>query len=190
MSGNKNNIPSRSNLAPFQSHSHRLAHPAFDPITVHGVSETPSNGETETTVSQTVGLDRENQKRVGPSAALTPHAGRSPIYTVKRWRPFCRRALRTRRPPLVFILARKPCTRLRRRTLGCHVRFGITVPLQSGLRLAIIPSFLATCKFPGRHEIRNCQACSGNRWARRGHRARQCGNRWTLPALYRLTCIL
>jgi hypothetical protein len=72
MSGNKNNIPSRSNLAPFQSHSHRLAHPAFDPITVHGVSETPSNGETETTVSQTVGLDRENQKRVGPSAALTP----------------------------------------------------------------------------------------------------------------------
>jgi hypothetical protein len=85
----------------------------------------------------------------------TPHAGRSPIYTDKRWRPFCRRALRTRRPPLVFILARKPCTRLRRRTLGCHVRFGIPIPLQSGLRLAIIPSFLTTCKFPGRHETRN-----------------------------------
>ena len=71
-SGNKNNIPSRSNLAPFQSHSHRLAHPAFDSVTVHGLPDPPSNGETKTAVLQTVGLNREHQQRVGPGVALTP----------------------------------------------------------------------------------------------------------------------
>jgi hypothetical protein len=34
-----------------------------------------------------------------------------------------RLAFITNRPPLVFMRAIKPCTRWRRRTFGCHVRF-------------------------------------------------------------------
>jgi hypothetical protein len=52
-------------------------------------------------------------------------------YTLNRWRRFSRLALSTLRPPLVFIRARNPCRRLRRRTLGCHVRFGISLHLIS-----------------------------------------------------------
>src|SRR5579864_3709186 len=44
-------------------------------------------------------------------------------YTVSLWRPFSRRALITRRPPLVDIRARKPCVRLRGMRFGCQVLF-------------------------------------------------------------------
>jgi hypothetical protein len=73
-------------------------------------------------------------------------------YTVSLWRPFCRLALRTRRPPLVFIRARKPCTRERLRFLGCHVRFGIPIPHLSVSQQAIIPPFSPACKSVGRQE--------------------------------------
>jgi len=55
VSGNQDNIPSRSNLVPCQSHPHRLAHPALDSIADHGVSNPPSNGETKAAVRQTIG---------------------------------------------------------------------------------------------------------------------------------------
>jgi hypothetical protein len=72
--------------------------------------------------------------------------GVDPYHTVRRWRPFCRLALRTFRPPLVFIRARNPCTRFRFRTLGCHVLFGILISLLSGSQHAIIPAFFLPCK--------------------------------------------
>jgi hypothetical protein len=72
--------------------------------------------------------------------------GVAPCHTVRRWRPFSRLDLRTFRPPLVFILALNPCTRLRRRTLGCHVLFGMPIPLLSELQHAIIPAFFPPCK--------------------------------------------
>lgn len=42
-----------------------------------------------------------------------------------RLRPRARRFDRTLRPPVVFIRARKPCTRARRRFFGWYVRFTI-----------------------------------------------------------------
>ena len=45
------------------------------------------------------------------------------LLTVSLWRPLARRALRTPRPPWVFIRARKPWARLRRRRWGWNVYF-------------------------------------------------------------------
>jgi hypothetical protein len=76
-------------------------------------------------------------------------------YTVTRWRPLSRRALRTRRPPLVFIRDRNPCTRLRRRTLGCQVRFGMFNPRRVNSQQIIIPTFAHPCKSGLRQENRS-----------------------------------
>ena len=45
--------------------------------------------------------------------------------TVMRLRPRARRVASTLRPPVVFMRARKPCTRARRRVFGWYVRFTI-----------------------------------------------------------------
>lgn len=74
-------------------------------------------------------------------------------HTVRRWRPFKRRAFRIARPPFVFILLRNPCTRLRRRTLGCHVRFGMNLPHKSESQHTIIPNLPYPCKFLAHREI-------------------------------------
>jgi hypothetical protein len=47
------------------------------------------------------------------------------------FRPFCRRLLRTRRPPLVRIRTRKPWVRFRFRLFGWNVRFMVSVLEQS-----------------------------------------------------------
>lgn len=60
-------------------------------------------------------------------------------YTPRRLRPFARRALRTFRPPLVAILARKPWVRLRFRLLGWKVLFILSGSLCSGYRPGTSP---------------------------------------------------
>jgi hypothetical protein len=45
------------------------------------------------------------------------------VQTPNRFRPFARRRLSTRRPPLVSIRTRNPWVRLRRRVFGWKVRF-------------------------------------------------------------------
>jgi hypothetical protein len=90
--------------------------------------------------------DTSSASQRWPMAGLPP-ARQKPRYTVRRWRPFSRLAFKTFRPPLVFIRNRNPCFRFRRRTLGCHVRFGMFVPHRSNSQQSIIPSFLLPCKF-------------------------------------------
>lgn len=62
---------------------------------------------------------------VVPRALSVPHLTFQFIFftwlfmrTAKRWRPFRRRLLITALPPRVFIRARNPCTRRRRRIFG------------------------------------------------------------------------
>ena len=49
------------------------------------------------------------------------------LRTVSSLRPLALRAFSTLRPPLVDMRAIKPCTRTRRRFLGCHVLLGIII---------------------------------------------------------------
>ena len=63
--------------------------------------------------------------------------------TLRRLRPLARRALRTLRPPLVAMRARKPWVRLRFRLLGWNVRF----MRSPGFRLEF-PSDFAPESFP------------------------------------------
>jgi len=49
------------------------------------------------------------------------------LRTVSSLRPLALRALSTLRPPRVDIRVIKPCTRMRRRFLGCHVLLGMMV---------------------------------------------------------------
>jgi hypothetical protein len=83
------------------------------------------------------------------SSATKPHAPRKPrarhdftarglgsgVQGLSRALPLTRRALRTRRPALVFIRARKPCRLLRFKTLGWKVLFiGALEPGDKGSR--------------------------------------------------------
>ena len=49
------------------------------------------------------------------------------LRTVSSLRPLALRALSTLRPPRVDMRNIKPCTRMRRRFLGCHVLLGIVI---------------------------------------------------------------
>ena len=53
-----------------------------------------------------------------PDVLGRPKASRHSLLTVRRFLPFARRRLRTRRPFLVLILTRKPCVRFLRRVFG------------------------------------------------------------------------
>lgn len=61
-----------------------------------------------------------------------PYPARGYPDTVRRWRPFARRLLITRRPPGVLILVRKPWAFLRWRRLGWKVRFILNLFKNSG----------------------------------------------------------
>ena len=175
--GDQNHIPTRCHVSSLHPQPDSLSHPALDAIPPYGLSKSAPYGETESIVFKAVGKRREHEQRVEqgtspatdtfkigicPQTMLLAHvvaglrSARGPVatghYTVKRWRPLSRRAFRTALPPLVFIRARKPCTRIRRRTLGCHVRFGILVTLRSGSQQVIIPAFCCACKSVTRHE--------------------------------------
>jgi len=117
---------------------------ACDPLQAvarHGrLSDLAGNRQTQARVSQIVGSGQHGKIAVAgfgglgedagkgvpagqPDAARkTRVAGRS-VQGVKRTRALARRALRTRRPPLVAIRARKPWVRLRWMMLGWKVRF-------------------------------------------------------------------
>jgi len=170
--GNENHIPTRSYHAFPQSQPNCFAHPTLDLIALHRVPNATADCETKTAVPQFTGKERHHHQwmenalslatealKVGIRSktmlslhgiagpwALSPRPDAGPRYTVRRWRPLSRRAFKTARPPLVFIRSRKPCTRLRRRTLGCHVRFGIAKPLLSESQHAIIHGFAYRCK--------------------------------------------
>src|SRR5262249_7749059 len=81
-------------------------------------------------------VPRWNTRRYS-AAVLRRSAGRSPpsgppptrFYAPILLRPFCRRLLSTRRPPLVSIRTRKPCVLSRFLVLGWNVRFIFWVPL-------------------------------------------------------------
>ena len=81
--------------------------------------------------------------------AILPRPDARPGYRETRVLPLNRRAFRTARPPRVFIRARKPWTRCRRRTLGCHVRFGIPSPFLSDSQHPIIYALSPCCKVDG-----------------------------------------
>ena len=66
---------------------------------------------------------RRIQKPVGARKCLVPALQRRDQVGVSRARPFARRALITRRPPRVRILARKPWVRARFSRLGWKVLF-------------------------------------------------------------------
>lgn len=103
-----------------------------------GLDVALGDGETEARVSQPVGARQKGQAGIadpawpGEDAAElrgvpeAPLPGEGPVrlrqggpdQTLSRARPFARRALRTWRPPLVAIRARKPWVRLRRMLLG------------------------------------------------------------------------
>jgi len=83
---------------------------------------------------------------LGTGSAKAATGQRPSPYTDNSWRPLRRLDLRTLRPPLVDIRARNPCFRFRRRTLGCQVRFGISLPLRSNSQKKIIPPFPQPCK--------------------------------------------
>lgn len=71
---------------------------------------------------------------------------------LRRARPFERRALRTLRPPLVVMRARKPWVRLRLTVLGWYVRFMFLVPFGSagcgkGRKLTCLPIVCQRIRF-------------------------------------------
>ena len=78
---------------------------------------------------ETAGLRRS----VTRSSCRHPHPPYlDEIETAMRLRPLARRALRTARPPLVFIRSRKPCVRRRLIRLGWKVRFMTADPHSLG----------------------------------------------------------
>ena len=71
------------------------------------------------------------------------------VETAMAFRPFRRRAFKTRRPPFVAILARKPWVRLRLRLLGWNVRLVMVVlPQKPGQACSIARGWVSTTEWP------------------------------------------
>jgi hypothetical protein len=128
--------------------SKRFAREALHAIAVDRVAcGFDPDGETEAGMSESTGSHDDEKQCVGRpltftvngvefrfvgEASLARKAARGERnggalpgsgQTARRLRPFARRRLSTRRPPLVAMRARKPWTRLRCRLLGLKVRF-------------------------------------------------------------------
>lgn len=132
----------------------RLAQEPLRAVARHRAPELPARGQSQTVVSEIVVARHQAEKRpVDPEppaqdapvirAAPQPlprpqpgvpgrRTGQAPILL----RPFCRRLLSTRRPPLVLMRTRNPCVRFRFRLLGWNVRFMLNspVPVRPALR--------------------------------------------------------
>jgi len=97
----------------------RLAETAPGAVSLHRATDLPAHGESgaarrgrrmpEYDHGRPVNSLAPLEERLKVSAGGQPFASRKPAgQTVSRFRPFPRRRLRTFRPPLVFIRARKP----------------------------------------------------------------------------------
>jgi hypothetical protein len=128
--------------------SERFAGEALDAIAVDGVAGSfHTDGETEAYMTDRTGPGDDEKQRVRRPLTFTVNGvefrlvGKASVarkaargernggallgsgQTARRLRPFARRRLSTRRPPLVAMRARNPWTRLRCRLLGLKVRF-------------------------------------------------------------------
>ena len=117
-------------------------HFALDAVALHCATELPRDGQSQSVKTTAVAavvddedsrveplscpedlveLPRAPKALPGPEAEypLRGHTGCGrPRQTASRFRPLARRRFRTRRPPRVFILARKPCLRFLRLLFG------------------------------------------------------------------------
>jgi hypothetical protein len=135
--------------------SERFAHEALQSIALDGVAGgLDADCKPEPGAAGIIGTSDDQEQRVRGTLALAMYCvelrlvgqsararkgargeraiveTRGNDQTARRLRPFARRRLSTRRPPLVAMRARKPWTRLRCRLLGLKVRFmfGSVVP--------------------------------------------------------------
>jgi hypothetical protein len=69
-SGNENNVPPSNDLAFFSSLSYRFAHPPFDLIPFHSLSNPPPDDEAKAAVLQAVRERRQDQQGMGPGSPL------------------------------------------------------------------------------------------------------------------------
>lgn len=104
-----------------------LGNPATDGVAYHGLPHARPNRNACLGAMLSVGTQAVQKKgRTGMELATPakggkagpPQAGETPHQTVRRWRPFLRRRASTRRPFLLRIRSRNPCTRFRRRLWG------------------------------------------------------------------------
>ena len=115
-------------------HPERLTESPARPVANHRAAEPPSRRQPEpgrpeirppeSSVEQWVGsgdpltLQRREIPRIGEHHEPRRLLAAPVRQTVSRFRPLARRAARTRRPPVDFIRARKPCSLARCRFLG------------------------------------------------------------------------
>jgi hypothetical protein len=115
-------------------HPERLTESPARPVANHRAAQPPSSRQPEPGSPEVRPPESSVEQRVGSGDPLTlqhrkiPRIGEhheprrmlaAPVrQTVSRFRPLARRAARTRRPPVDFIRARKPCSLARCRFLG------------------------------------------------------------------------
>jgi len=119
-SGDTHDIPARENVIPTKPHC--FTHEPTHPIAFDGIADAFAGAKTEAAVGKSVRQDNQDDQAVLDTAplasyllkaafipkAILPAHGIVKNQTVKRLRPRRRRRLRTLRPPVVFIRARKP----------------------------------------------------------------------------------
>ena len=130
--GDDEDIPARLERWRHRPECHSEATP--NPIANHRAAEPSPGGQSEPSRPEVRPSEPCVEERVGPGGPVAlqrrevlwtgeHHEPRrvmaAPVrQTVSRFRPRTRRAARTRRPPVVFIRARKPCSFARWRFLG------------------------------------------------------------------------
>ncbi len=130
--GDDEDVPAR--LERGHHHPEHLTEPPPDPVSDHRAAELSARRQPETghlevrpqesCVEERVGprgpetLQRREVLRAGDRHEPRRGAAASVRQTVSRFRPRTRRAASTRRPPVVFIRDRKPCSFARWRFLG------------------------------------------------------------------------
>ena len=145
-SGDDQDVPAR--LERGRHHPERLTESPAHSVPDDRSAELASSREPEARLLEVGPADSNDQQRIGPDRSLTLQCGevlrsgehhqpRRVVAAVRRQtvsflRPWARRAESTRRPPVVFIRARKPCSLARCRFLGWKVCFiGRRVSLHS-----------------------------------------------------------
>lgn len=139
--GHNNHVEARRNLVAPK----HLSYQSFSTVSLDGAAELPRRGNPQSTYPAACGQEEQRAVatveadplcvdllKLGPAAnpLVRPESQAYSLLTVRRFRPFARRRLRTRRPFLVLIRTRKPWARTRWRVLGWNVRFPfILMPL-------------------------------------------------------------
>ncbi len=118
-----------------QNRDHGRSQSTSDPIPNDGSTTSSSDGKADPRGFGVLAIEDDDRDAVGTSAssALIDRVDVSAvhlpaIYAERRERPLSRRAFRIARPARVFMRARKPCLRLRRRVFGWNVLLVTPLP--------------------------------------------------------------